>query len=737
MIEAPILDVEGAECPIRVAIIGGGCAAVTAAFELTRPELGGRFSVTIYQEGWRLGGKGASGRGAAGRIEEHGLHVWFGFYENAFKLIRDCYAELEASGEMRFGRWDEAFVPEPDIGLFAAGTPGANANWQKWQAHFPPRPGLPGDPPVPNDIYSLTGYVRAALSLMMTLVLDVDVERPGDARPLPPSAFTDSGVERIVAALQVFVARGIFAGSAVLVEALALLRVAIDVIPASAQPILLRFAGVVGRNLKAWVEANVLANDRQRYIWEMMDIVMATIVGFLRHGLLTDPRGLEAIDDYDVRDWLRANGASERALSSPYIQGLYDLAMAYEDGDPARPGIAAGQGMRGGLRLFFTYRGALVWRMRAGMGDVVFAPLYLALKARGVRFAYFHRLTNVGLSGAMGPSMARHVAALDFDVQAELISGADYDPLIEVAGRPCWPAQPKSGQLVNGTLGVDFESHWDRTRVRTERLQVTRDFDFVVLGVGIGAIPYVAAELVASNPQWAQMVANVKTIATQAFQIWIDKDLEGLGWSGPARLTSAFVKPFDSWCDMGHVIPEEGWSTASTSDTTVGRPRKRPATAVYFCGTLPDVPGTPVASPAQAKRRDEVRANAVHFLTTTARPLWPRAYDNDGAFCWNLLADPVGSPSATATTAEARFLTQYWRANVNPSDRYVLSLPGSLKFRISPLDRTYDNLTIAGDWTDCGFNTGCAEAAVMSGRLAAHALSGVPALTGIVGFNHP
>jgi hypothetical protein len=67
----------------------------------------------------------------------------------------------------------------------------------------------------------------------------------------------------------------------------------------------------------------------------------------------------------------------------------------------------------------------------------------------------------------------------------------------------------------------------------------------------------------------------------------------------------------------------------------------------------------------------------------------------------------------------------------------VLSLPGTLCYRISPLDTRYDNLTIAGDWTDCGFNEGCVEAAVMSGRLASHALSEWPPLEQIVGYDHP
>ena len=93
--------------------------------------------------------------------------------------------------------------------------------------------------------------------------------------------------------------------------------------------------------------------------------------------------------------------------------------------------------------------------------------------------------------------------------------------------------------------------------------------------------------------------------------------------------------------------------------------------------------------------------------------------------------------AAAPLEGEARFATQFWTANVNPSDRYVLSLPGSLKHRISPLDNSYDNLTIAGDWTDCGFNEGCVEAAVMSGRLAAHAISQSPPLEDIIGYDHP
>ena len=135
--------VTGAE-PVRVAVVGGGCAALTTAFELTRPEHEGRYEVTVYQMGWRLGGKGASGRGVADRIEEHGLHLWMGFYENAFRLMRDCYAERRAAfPDCRFADWQDAFKPAPDVGV-ADRTP--NGTGSSGCAHFPPGHGLPGDP---------------------------------------------------------------------------------------------------------------------------------------------------------------------------------------------------------------------------------------------------------------------------------------------------------------------------------------------------------------------------------------------------------------------------------------------------------------------------------------------------------------------------------------------------------------------------------------------------------------
>lgn len=713
-----------ADKPIRVAVIGGGCASVAAIWELSRPEHAGRYQITLYQEGWRLGGKGASGRGTYGRIEEHGLHIWLGFYDNAFRMMRECHAELAAQGEGDlFGDWREAWTPENDVALVSIAEHGG---FQRWDAHMPPRPGLPGDPLAAGEVFSLTYYMAKAFDLFRALLLDTTVDGRGlGPRPAIDGSADPGGALAYVARL------GAFAGSAALAEGLGVLATILRTASESLDATVLGAAEATCDQLRQWLEDRWLADAEHRFLWEVADLTLATIVGLIRHGVVVDPRGLDAIDDYECREWLRMNGASVRALQSPFLRGLYDLSMGYEGGDPDKPRLSAGQGLRGTLRTFFGYRGAFMWRMRAGMGDVVFAPLYEALRRRGVRFEFFHRLTNVGLpSEPPAAGEPDHVRRLTFDVQARTRDGGLYSPLVMVAGRPCWPSTPDFAQLQDGERiaaeGWNFESHWDRRRAGEVTLEVGRDFDLVLLGVGLGAVPHVCGEILARDARWRRMTEDVKTVASQAFQVWLNEDLESLGWQGPAYITGAFAKPFDTWCDMPHVVPEEDWT-------------RRPRTSVYFCAVLPDPPDAPRddddAYPA--RRAEEVRANAQAFLQGPVRHVWPQAYDVQGNFRWDILADGGQDDRKSTPAGPEKFATQYWRANVNPSDRYVIHTPGSYRSRISPFDMTYDNLTIAGDWTDSGFHSGCVEGAVMSGLLAAHALSGSPKLEDIIAYDHP
>ena len=93
-----------------------------------------------------------------------------------------------------------------------------------------------------------------------------------------------------------------------------------------------------------------------------------------------------------------------------------------------------------------------------------------------------------------------------------------------------------------------------------------------------------------------------------------------------------------------------------------------------------------------------------------------------GAFDWELLFDPAGA------SGEDRVRAQYWRANIFGSERYVLTPPGSIEFRLRPSEARPTNLALAGDWTRNGICGGSVEAAVTSGRLAAQHLSGSPAV---------
>lgn len=731
----------GARKPIEVAIIGGGCASIAAAFELTRPRHKGAYHVTIYQLGWRLGGKGASGRGPAGRIEEHGLHIWLGCYDNAFQLLRQCYDELNVNARKKkrennapegsSPNWSHFFLPDSHIAVAGRSSHGG---WVNWATHFPPAPGLPGDPLDQQNPFALTHYFARAISLLRTLLLGLETFRASDASSAEVDQSAANGDPPDIAArIAALLRAGALASAALIVEALALVEAALNSMPNVSERMLLPVLEAIASALRKQFESIVASDDRTRHQWEIIDLVLANIVGAVRYRLLTDPRGLDAINHLDHRKWLRENGASERSVNSPFTRALYDLTMAYEGGDPDRPAIAAGAALRGALRFFFCYRGALFWKMRAGMGDVVFSPFYEVLRARGVTFKFFHRLRNVGLADPtrLAPGDKQYVEALEFDVQAETLEGDEYHPLIDVKGMRCWPSEPDFSQLKGGAQmkreSWDFESHWDRRKAGTKTLNVTRDFDFVVLGVGIGVLPHVCSEIIATDPRWGAMVENVKTVATQAFQIWLNADLQDLGWDIPPVTLTSFVKPFDTWADMGHVVLAENWR------------EPKPQTSAYFCNVLADPPNEPDPDEIDypKRRRREVKKNAIEFLNRDIEKLWPKARKRTNGFRWDLLVDPNAKTKDTTSATRARFDTQYWTANVNPSDRYVLSVPGSAGHRISPLDNTYDNLTIAGDWTDCSLNVGCVEAAVMSGRLAAHAISKWPALEDIIGFDHP
>jgi uncharacterized protein with NAD-binding domain and iron-sulfur cluster len=386
---------------------------------------------------------------------------------------------------------------------------------------------------------------------------------------------------------------------------------------------------------------------------------------------------------------------------------MYDLVFAYEFGDHRRPRFAAGLGLFLAAKFFFEYSGSIFFKMRAGMGDVVFAPLYEALCARGVRFEFFSRLDQLHLS-----EDRRSVAAITLARQARLNAGAGtYDPLVNVRDLPCFPAQPRQEQLATPVSG-NLESHWgDRAGEEPMTLTAGTDFDAVILATSLGVVPYVCRELLADSDRWRLLVSNVSTVATQAAQLWLrgtDGDI-GLPPGGPT--VSGLPASFETYASMGQVLAHEEWPEDD-----------QPGTAAYLCGTLTD---DLAREPDRASA--VVRQHLIEFLEHHAIALWPDAFDGEGRFRWTLLA------GAGKTQGLQRLESQYWTANVDPSDRYVQSLPGSLGYRLQANESGYDNLFLAGDWINCGLNAGCIEAAVMGGLQAANAARGRPLLEGVTG----
>ena len=236
------------------------------------------------------------------------------------------------------------------------------------------------------------------------------------------------------------------------------------------------------------------------------------------------------------------------------------------------------------------------------------------------------------------------------------------------------------------------------------------DVDVVVLAASVGSLADPCAELVEDSARWRSMIDHVATVATQSLQLWLRTSESQLGWDFPASTVSGYVPPFDTYASMTHLLAQEQWPAED-----------RPETLGYFCGSLR-------IEDADADPQAVVTANAIRFLDDHAGHFWPAAAGPDG-FAWDQLVDGGGS----AGGGPERLAGQYVRANIEGSQRYVQSLPGSQRHRLRVDESGYDHLVLAGDWTNCGLNAGCIEAATMSGLEAANTILGHRLMSGITG----
>lgn len=700
----PIDDPKAGAPRRRITILGGGVGAMTAAWALTEaPDWRERLDITVYQLGWRLGGKGASGRNAARgqRIEEHGLHIWLGWYDNAFAIMRRCYAELARPTNVPLATFEDAFKPHDHVGVAHAQT---SHGRRFWMLDFPRNPWPPGEDDEPTGLreHLTTALKLLARHLEASLLRTIEPSTPrpsGRTTRLQPTLLVGA-VRRVI--------RGLCARLLARLDALAGAR---D--PEVELDLLARLLERLRRGLAGAVTRSTDAEDELANLLLLLDLGAATLRGLVRDRALLF--GLDVLDDWDLRAWLRRHGAGLAATEAPFIKAWYDLAFAYEDGDTTRPNFAAGAALRAILRTALTYKGAIFWKMQAGMGDVVFAPLYEVLRRRGVRFEFFHKVDELEVEPLTAARDPHRVARVRMTVQAT-VRAPGYAPLVEVEGLPCWPSAPLHEQLVEGEQlqreDVDLECPWSAWPGVGERvLERGRDFDDLIFGISLGAVESLCPGLVARAPAWRRMVEHVRTVATQAVQLWMHPSLTELGWHHPAPVLDAYDDPLNTWADMSFLLPREAWRGAT-----------RPASLAYLVGPLhehdpPPAPGA-AASGFQARQVEAVRARAHRWLERAAPGLWP-ATSRGGAvpsFDQKTLFADGPCPDA------ARLDAQYIRANIAGSERYVQSLRGSTRHRLFVADSGVEGLYPVGDWLNTGINSGDVEAATITGLQAARAI---------------
>lgn len=762
-----------AKNPTRVVIVGGGCAGMAAAWELAKQP---GYDIRVYEKTPRLGGKGSSTRDKHGRILEHGLHVWMGWYENAFRMMRECYAVVNEKGwgpgskdrVLAHGRFEDAFAPEPNVGLV---DPKFHGDAVMWSVLFPPNEGQPGTPMKPDDNpFTMAAYMRRSMELVRALVLSIVEEIPGKT-PGPPRPDARSRSDEILsldiqtpaadstAALLNRMAAmsraGALTGAAALLQLVTMLEVWLrrqNIGPKAPESTLAIVEAAVSQARKMLRDV-VGVDPHLRMKTEVIDIVLTIMIGLFTDRVMFRKDGLDALNDYDYREWLKLHGATKTSLDSRFIRAAYDFAFAYEDGDLDKPRLAAGVAIRGGFRMFFTYRGAAFWRMCSGMGDCVFAPLYAVLedwrteenpiateaadaarrrqrrlegkdeeddqadeewppKLRSpVTFHFSHELKAASFEPG-GGSLTRLV----FERPA-----SQTNPLEQRGG---WPHEPEFDRPAQPDLILS-------RRDDPERPLLELEFDFAIIATGVpefGEIFVEAFRKKKTSPQpdtpdlaggpdpatlkaWTVTTELTKTVATKSAQVWLKTDLYDLGWRRGSGLFTCMAQPtFDTYADMTHILPAEG---------LVGDWRS----LAYFC------------NPAEDRcTADDVKRDVETLITEHMGAFWPHLFD------------PELKPPATRLStwqgwlgddpAKAQVL-QYVCANTEGSARYTLSVPGSIASRISPLDDGIDNMTVAGDWTACGLDCGCVEAAVVSGKLAAAAISGKPEIGDIVGYDQP
>jgi len=338
-------------------------------------------------------------------------------------------------------------------------------------------------------------------------------------------------------------------------------------------------------------------------------------------------------------------------------------------------------------------------------------------------------------------------------VQATVKAGADgYNPFFKVKGLPVTPdlENPSKcllpecddffGQLEEADEirrdDINLNSYYGGWVAGAKNISLTRgvDFDVVVNGLAAG-LPYVSDDLVAKNDDFANFVRTTASASTQAMQVWFYNTTKELGCkpsamgcsgkpgeSGAEATLCSGSEPFDTWADMSHLLDKE--------DTNISYVGSEAKSVQYFCSPQSfQTGGRDFSSKSvMADAFESAFNSAAEKLEQHTKVIFPKAFKH-GHSIYDWMVAPPG------VVGRDRLRHQYWRSNADPSEQYVLSLHGSIKYRPSAvgpgrlgdqpiLGNAFSNMLVVGDIARTGIDSGCAEAAVTSGLMASYALTG-------------
>jgi uncharacterized protein with NAD-binding domain and iron-sulfur cluster len=647
-----------------VIIVGAGLGGLSAAWHLTRRRRD--LQVEVYDASWVPGGKAVSGRddheqpdGRPHLVKEHGLHMLFGTYRETWRMLSDCYEALLGKRPVDhvFRRIEQAFTPQGRI-VFDERDPSHNAR-RHWVFCPEPAPGRPWDTDGrvdgSGDLDLIRTSVRTNIEEQSRSLFTTAIELFGPA------------VRRLETPR----------------------RIAVDACAADLAPLRGWLEQIAGLCVTPRASSLFLSRPRltlsqvlrlatsARRIVELIDLASAILDGTRelmndctcrQHGRRCDC--LDKLNSQDLREWLKKHGWHDE--NDAIVRGFYAGLFALE-GE-----LAAGVGLRAMLRVLFDYEGALVYRMQSGMGEVVVAPIYQALRKRNVRFHFLERLTKLEVAD-------RRVTRLHFERLGQL--GTDYEPFKTLQTLhgvleyfPTTP--PKGARLPTPPRGEKHGMHrrWP-TKGTGEPVAIGRG-DWVILAIPPQVLKRVASALKAHAP-WRAFLNGPTATASRpiaAAQIWQTKPPDCPAHRIRGAVAAGHQPPLEVWADTSHVLSYEGFPHEAYE-------------LDYLCGPRPG--SSAVTQDAELLRVD---AEVDSWLMREGKYMLGRTFDR---------------------SLEAE---RYIAASLEPSDQYVLSLPGTIAHRIRPDNTGFTNLRVAGDWVKNGLDCGCVESAVTGGRMAAESI---------------